>query len=953
MKKLVLFIMAVIGFAGMSVAQNVWSSGYYSNNGIHQPAVYKNGSKLYEDTGFSSKHGESSDVVVKDGYVYWVKNCIETNGSYFYGDIMKNSGVYLNSPTGQGYHINDLFLEDPFYIGGDDVYAVGCMNISGVKTAVVWLDDNTTPYLTLGDGTLPSEAYAGLRKAFDTNTCFTFSVGVQYTSSTTFKGVIWKGSNVFHEFENGTKILGIAYYAGCLYTVGTLTEGSNTSLKVWRTNMYDGTTSVQFSDLSSNAYDRPERTNIFVDDAGDIYVVGVTTGVDRLYKNGEEIYNTTAYFTSVSVNTDGVYYSGSTDNNGGYYGDQYGRIWKDGAYLYSPSDCQLVTNIFVEEPTCTNNEARSLPYFEGFETGATDWTCWTAADVDGQNSNFESYWHRGGDFRADIIHYGSDYCAWHEYNDEYPQEGWLISPVIRISEGSTAKLTFQSYERYPDDYGYEGVWVNPSTTAEEVWHASSDEVSDEWKTIEIDLSAYQGQDIVLGFKYTGDNAHNWYIDDVSVTEEEGPDMYTVTTEVDPVGAGTVDGGGEYPEQATVILTANPNPGWVFDHWNGGSTANPYIFNIAGDVTFIAYFHQEEFTLTLNAFPAEGGLVSANPAGPYHLGDMVTLTATPNTGYTFVSWQDGNTNAMRTVEVTGDETYSAIFTQGGSTMYTVTVLSENPLLGTVSGGGTFPAGAVIQISATPSPQARFVSWDDNVTDNPRTITVNGNVTYMAKFAALQNYTITVESANPTMGSVTGGGTFLEGTSITIGATAFSGYYFIGWDDGNADNPRTITVTQDATYRAQFSTNAVTTFILTVLCDNAQGSVVGNGTYTAGAIATLAAIPNPGFEFDKWSDNVTDNPRTVVVNSDMTFVAFFKGTGVNENEGHLMVLYPNPANDYVRLEGIEANSEVRIYNAMGALVKVVNANADEEIGISELSDGLYLLRCGNATLRFVKK
>ena len=87
--------------------------------------------------------------------------------------------------------------------------------------------------------------------------------------------------------------------------------------------------------------------------------------------------------------------------------------------------------------------------------------------------------------------------------------------------------------------------------------------------------------------------------------------------------------------------------------------------------------------------------------------------------------------------------------------------------------------------------------------------------------------------------------------------------------------------------------------------------------------------------------------------MTFVAFFKGTGVNENEGHLMVLYPNPANDYVRLEGIEANSEVRIYNAMGALVKVLNANPNEEIGISELSDGLYVLRCGNVTLRFVKE
>ena len=55
----------------------------------------------------------------------------------------------------------------------------------------------------------------------------------------------------------------------------------------------------------------------------------------------------------------------------------------------------------------------------------------------------------------------------------------------------------------------------------------------------------------------------------------------------------------------------------------------------------------------------------------------------------------------------------------------------------------------------------------------------------------------------------------------------------------------------------------------------------------------------------------------------------------------------------IEGLEANSEVKIYNTMGALVKVVNVNANEEIGISELSDGLYVLRCGNATLRFVKK
>ena len=882
MKKLVLFVLAVMAFTGMSVAQNVWSSGYYSNNGIHQPAVYKNGSKLYEDTGFSSKHGESSDVVVKDGYVYWVKNCIETNGSYFYGDIMKNSGVYLNSPTGQGYHINDLFLEDPFYIGGDDVYAVGCMNISGVKTAVVWLDDNTTPYLTLGDGTLPSEAYAGLRKAFDTNTCFTFSVGVQYTSSTTFKGVIWKGSDVFHEFENGTKILGIAYYAGCLYTVGTLTEGSNTSLKVWRTNMYDGTTSVQFSDLSSNAYDRPERTNIFVDDAGDIYVVGVTTGVDRLYKNGEEIYNTTAYFTSVSVNTDGVYYSGSTDNNGGYYGDQYGRIWKDGAYLYSPSDCQLVTNIFVEEPTCTNNEARSLPYFEGFETGATDWTCWTAADVDGQNSNFESYWHRGGEFSGYGVYPATgDYCAWHGYGPEdEQQEGWLTSPRIAIPEGGAVKLTFETYEGDPDYFEYEGVSVVCNGITE-VW--SQQTASDEWKTVEVDLSDYRGQEIQLAFIYRGTYAHSWYIDDVSIEQEAAPVEYTITTDVNPAGAGTVTGGGTYPAGTEVTLTATANTGYIFSHWSDGLTTNPRTITVNGDANYTAYF------------------------------------------------------------ITG----------GGGTTYTVTVVSENPLLGSVSGGGTYASGSVIQISATPSPNARFVSWDDGNADNPRTIVVTGDVTYIARFEALQSYTITVVSANPAMGTVDGGGTFMEGTETSISATPFAGYYFIGWNDGNADNPRTITVTQNATYIAQFASSPVETFTLTVMCNDAEGSTIGSGTYTAGSTATIAAFPNNGYAFDKWNDGNMENPRQVVVNSNMTFVAFFKNTGIGENEGRLMVVYPNPANSYIRIEGLEANSEIKIYNAMGALVKVVNANAEEEISIGDLASGLYVVRCGNAMLRFVKE
>ncbi|MBQ4009360.1 MAG: T9SS type A sorting domain-containing protein, partial [Bacteroidales bacterium] len=65
-----------------------------------------------------------------------------------------------------------------------------------------------------------------------------------------------------------------------------------------------------------------------------------------------------------------------------------------------------------------------------------------------------------------------------------------------------------------------------------------------------------------------------------------------------------------------------------------------------------------------------------------------------------------------------------------------------------------------------------------------------------------YTITVMSANPNRGRVTGGGTYPEGTVVRIEATALEGFVFTSWSDDNTENPRYITVTGDATYIASF-------------------------------------------------------------------------------------------------------------------------------------------------------
>ena len=165
----------------------------------------------------------------------------------------------------------------------------------------------------------------------------------------------------------------------------------------------------------------------------------------------------------------------------------------------------------------------------------------------------------------------------------------------------------------------------------------------------------------------------------------------------------------------------------------------------------------------------------------------------------------------------------------------------------------------------------------------------------------------------MGSVSGGGTFIEGTVTTIAATANSGYRFVQWNDGNTATIRTITVNADATYTAYFE--AVTQyFTITVLsADETMGTASGSGAYQQGTTATISAQPHPGYQFARWNDGVTDNPRTLVVTSDATYIANFATTqdiGQTEPDIHLT---PLPGNT-IRIIGAQ-NRHIEVYDMMG--------------------------------------
>ena len=146
--------------------------------------------------------------------------------------------------------------------------------------------------------------------------------------------------------------------------------------------------------------------------------------------------------------------------------------------------------------------------------------------------------------------------------------------------------------------------------------------------------------------------------------------------------------------------------------------------------------------------------------------------------------------------------------------------------------------------------------------------------LAVTSCTKEYTVTVNSNNEAWGSVTGSGTYASGATATLAAVPATDCFFVKWNDDVTDNPRTVTVNKDITYTAYFAEKTSETFTVTVNSNNETwGTVTGSGTYASGATATLAAVPATNCLFVKWNDEVTDNPRTITVASDITYTAYF--------------------------------------------------------------------------------
>ena len=348
--------------------------------------------------------------------------------------------------------------------------------------------------------------------------------------------------------------------------------------------------------------------------------------------------------------------------------------------------------------------------------------------------------------------------------------------------------------------------------------------------------------------------------------------------------------GELLKGTKVTLTATPNEGYSFVNWtlNGEvvSTKNIYTITITSDVEYIANFISYNVTVE----SGEGGTAKTSKTQVGHNG-QVTLTATPQEGYSFVNWtvegKEVSTQNPYTTTITEDIEIKANFIT-----HKITVIASE--------GGTAKTSKTqvghngqVTLTATPNEDYGFVNWTvegkEVSTQNPYTTTITADTKFKANFVTLHNVTITASEGGTAKTSKTQVG---HNGQVTLTATPNEGYSFVNWTvDGvevSTQNPYTTTITKDLEIKANFITHKITVIASEGGTAKTSKTQVGHNGQV-----TLIAIPNEGYSFVNWTvDGVEVSTRyfyTTTITKDIEIKANFNyangATGLNNSKGYV--------------------------------------------------------------------
>jgi hypothetical protein len=402
--------------------------------------------------------------------------------------------------------------------------------------------------------------------------------------------------------------------------------------------------------------------------------------------------------------------------------------------------------------------------------------------------------------------------------------------------------------------------------------------------------------------------------DYSLTANfEELEEYDLTTSSTTGGSVTVPGEGTftYYDGTVVTLVATANSGYYFINWTGDVGT---ITNVNAPTTTITmndnysttanFQHIPPGKVALTTSSTAGGSVTTPGEGAflYNVGEVVSLVASPASGYRFVNWTGNvgtiaNVNAASTtITMNGDYSITANF----MAVYDLTISSTAGGSVTTPGVGTFTydGGTVVNLVATANSGYYFINWTGdvgtitNVNAPTTTVTVNDNYSITANFEQIPPGKVVLTTSSTAGGSVTtpGEGAFLYnvGEVVSLVAEAEEGYRFVNWtgDVGTiADvNAASTAVTMDDDYSITASfVKLVIQYDLTISStDGGSVTVPGEGTFAfdEGTVVNLEAVPeSSSWRFVNWTGdvgtaaNVNSAITTITMNGDYTITANF--------------------------------------------------------------------------------
>ncbi len=397
--------------------------------------------------------------------------------------------------------------------------------------------------------------------------------------------------------------------------------------------------------------------------------------------------------------------------------------------------------------------------------------------------------------------------------------------------------------------------------------------------------------------------------------------FTISVTSNNDAYGMVSGGGTYEEGTQVVITATPYEGYRFVSWNDGNTENPRSITVTSDSTFVANFTANQLPESINLTDYNGNTYDIDALlddGKYVVfaffftTDHYSQEEVPDVVNLYIQMGCNTADVMLiALEVEVHDSGHDIawyITEYGAT-YPIAPLEDNPINRTLFDNwgldGT-PTYILIQPDRSMNEMNRPVSADQLTAVGAHESPCSDSDT---------TYTITVQSNNESYGSVSGGGTYEEGSTATISATPYEGYSFVSWNDGDESSPRTIVVTSDSTFVANFAKCEITHSIDTVVNNFVT---VGDHTFYSTGNYSFAVLNETA------CDTIFDIRLRVLAEP-------------------VYDIGPNPAKSLLNINSDGFISAVEFYTVTGQFVMRKEVNGYEaEFDVEGLVDGVYILR-----------